>query len=468
MKDSTDNFNQEMQDKLQEAIELYKLDGVHPAATIPPFMTRDEYDDLLEDVKAKGFLHPVRITKDKLLIDGRNRLCVSIDIGLDASLEEYNPVDPISYVLSENKRRNLNPGQKAAMATTAEEMYAVEALKKKSDGGKKAGREGGKEKDEATLPQPKDKGKARAEQSRDKAAKATGASARSVQDAKALKKADPELFKKVLSGEIALGTAMKTLKDRKRTEGKSKDTSGTTKAVSKEDSSKFNRTDENIGWAWWSWNPQTGCLHGCEGCYARDIANRFYKDEKFEPTFHPERLNAPKNTKVPKSDEPASRNVFLVSMGDLWGKWVPDDHIQQVLDVCRESPEWNFLCLTKYPERYLKFDLPENCWIGITGNTQKRMDKAVKIFRKLREKGVKNVLFVSCEPLEENVRIPENSFINLVIIGARSRTTELPASQPEWKWIEDLLYDARSEGAYMYFKDNLVLEGPKELPNWRK
>ena len=30
-------------------------------------------------------------------------------------------------------------------------------------------------------------------------------------------------------------------------------------------------------------------------CYARDIANRFYP-EKFEPTFHPERLAAPQNT----------------------------------------------------------------------------------------------------------------------------------------------------------------------------
>ena len=75
------------------------------------------------------------------------------------------------------------------MATTAEGMYAEEALKKKSEGGKEAGRGRKKEKGEANLPHPK----ARAEQSREKAAKAPGASARSVQDAKVLKKADPEL-----------------------------------------------------------------------------------------------------------------------------------------------------------------------------------------------------------------------------------------------------------------------------------
>ena len=30
-----------------------------------------------------------------------------------------------------------------------------------------------------------------------------------------------------------------------------------------------------IDWADMTWNPVTGCLHGCEYCYARKIANRF-------------------------------------------------------------------------------------------------------------------------------------------------------------------------------------------------
>jgi hypothetical protein len=33
---------------------------------------------------------------------------------------------------------------------------------------------------------------------------------------------------------------------------------------------KFNRTNEQISWAAWSWNPVTGCLHGCKYCYARE------------------------------------------------------------------------------------------------------------------------------------------------------------------------------------------------------
>lgn len=32
-----------------------------------------------------------------------------------------------------------------------------------------------------------------------------------------------------------------------------------------------------------SWNPVTGCLHGCEYCYARRIAERF--GSKMQPIF---------------------------------------------------------------------------------------------------------------------------------------------------------------------------------------
>ena len=34
----------------------------------------------------------------------------------------------------------------------------------------------------------------------------------------------------------------------------------------------FNQTNEHISWAAWSWNPVTGCLHGCKHCNAREIA----------------------------------------------------------------------------------------------------------------------------------------------------------------------------------------------------
>jgi DNA repair photolyase len=39
----------------------------------------------------------------------------------------------------------------------------------------------------------------------------------------------------------------------------------------------MNKTNQNIDWASYSWNPVTGCNTGCEYCYARDISIRFWK-----------------------------------------------------------------------------------------------------------------------------------------------------------------------------------------------
>ena len=33
--------------------------------------------------------------------------------------------------------------------------------------------------------------------------------------------------------------------------------------------------DTKIEWCDMTWNPVTGCKHGCEYCYARRVANRF-------------------------------------------------------------------------------------------------------------------------------------------------------------------------------------------------
>ena len=92
--------------------------------------------------------------------------------------------------------------------------------------------------------------------------------------------------------------------------------------------SKFNPTNEQIDWASWSWNPVTGCLHGCPYCCARELAYRdSYKASypiQFVPLFHHERLEAPINTK-PGYDRPQDSRVLVGSMTDLFGEWVPQE-----------------------------------------------------------------------------------------------------------------------------------------------
>lgn len=221
----------------------------------------------------------------------------------------------------------------------------------------------------------------------------------------------------------------------------------------------FNRTNENIEWASWTWNPVTGCEHGCEYCYARPIANGLYK-EKFNPTFWPYRLQAPRNTPLPRSLHPGDFNVFVSSMGDLFGDWVPREWIDAVLEAVRQAPEWNFLFLTKNPKRLVDIDWSPNAWVGTTVDVQSRVAPAEEAFRQIKA----TVKFVSCEPLLEELSFSALELFDWVITGGCRRPGQRPdeADQPDWPWVLSLDKQARKAGCLRYWKPNLKV--PKEFP----
>jgi len=223
----------------------------------------------------------------------------------------------------------------------------------------------------------------------------------------------------------------------------------------------FNTANENIDWAKWSWNPVTGCEHKCSYCYARDIVNRFPDQfpKGFKPHFRPERLEAPYCTVIPdrRKTESGINNVFVCSIADLFGDWVPEKWINQVLEVCSKSQRWNYIFLTKNPKRYLDFEFPPNAWLGATGDINKRAAEAQEILLQIKS----HVTFLSCEPLLEKIELQQGA-VAWVIIGGCSKTTQAKAMQPQLGWIGDLLIQAGKYGINIYQKPNLTIV--KEYP----
>lgn len=212
-----------------------------------------------------------------------------------------------------------------------------------------------------------------------------------------------------------------------------------------------------IDWCDSTWNPVTGCLHGCEYCYARGIANRFgflkddgnlheldkpctrdyYEDGEivrenvkqpypngFAPTFHRYRLDEPQHWKKP-------RTIFVCSMADLFGDWVPDEWIDSVIRATQEARQHRYLFLTKNPERYDEWlerfeeskiqglDEIEDCWFGASASNNEQLERANR----------SRAIWLSIEPIREHIDTEEDQFMEFV---------QTPAGEVErarWAWV---------------------------------
>jgi len=234
----------------------------------------------------------------------------------------------------------------------------------------------------------------------------------------------------------------------------------------------FNETKgDGISWAAWSWNPVTGCLHGCEYCYAREIAtSERYKaafPAEFTPLFHPERLDAPAHTTIPHAHrgDAAYQRVFVCSMADLYGRWVPDEWIDEVHSSMLASPQWDYLLLTKFPARYVGLDIPPGAWVGTSVDEQKRVRIAEDAFRNLDAK----VKWLSLEPLREPLEFTDLSMFDWVVIGAQTETHQpegtVPAFAPPFEWIARIVAQAREADCKVHMKPNLLGRPGMQLLN---
>lgn len=289
-----------------------------------------------------------------------------------------------------------------------------------------------------------------------------------------------------------------------------------------------------IDWCDSTWNPVTGCFHDCEYCYARGIANRFgenlsdennlhelnnpfmYVEENengiivmqktrinpypynFEPTFHRYRLNDYIGRQ--------GRNIFVCSMADLFGSWVPDSWIEEIFKACEKAPQHNYLFLTKNPNGIPKsshvyndvFGMhSDNYWFGTSITCQKDLEN--RLWALLQVRGHS---FLSIEPLlgkldldciwvsekqkEVMLSLTKKTAYYLgggqpyhmaewVIIGAETGRRKDKVT-PKREWVEDIVNGCRKAEIPIFMKSSLadiwgeplIQEFPKKLQKARE
>jgi len=183
-----------------------------------------------------------------------------------------------------------------------------------------------------------------------------------------------------------------------------------------------------IDWPWkplYTINPVVGCKHNCPYCYARRINNRFkWIPDWTKPQFFPDRMVDP------ALNSPKSKKIFIGSMCDLFGAWMPNDWIRHVIDCCVKLPWHEFIFLTKNPKRYHDFEFPRNCWLGATvtnGELQGDWNRIIY----LKEAHAPGRRFLSIEPILGSFKDVGFPLIDLIIVGADS-TRGARKADPEW------------------------------------
>jgi hypothetical protein len=148
----------------------------------------------------------------------------------------------------------------------------------------------------------------------------------------------------------------------------------------------------------------------------------------------------------------AYRNVFTGSMADIFGRWVPEEWIHLVIERVQLNPQWNFLFLTKFPQRVHEFGkMPDNAWMGTTVDCQERVANAEKAFAKMGG-GIK---WLSVEPMLTPLKFSRLDLFDWIVIGGASPSAKTPRWVPPFDWVADLHAQAREAGCAVYHKDNL-------------
>jgi len=206
-----------------------------------------------------------------------------------------------------------------------------------------------------------------------------------------------------------------------------------------------------IEWTEQTWNPSAGCSKissGCKNCYAETMANRLQAmnvkgyENGFEFNIVPSRLDEPLKKKKP--------TVFFVnSMSDIFHENMPLEYLNKIFKVIEKTPHHTYQILTKRADRMFEYlstrKIPENIWLGVTVENKEQGLARIDKLRQLKA----SVLFLSVEPLLEDLGIINLENIDWVIVGGESGNRARPMEE---NWILNIKQQCEDKDIAFFFK----------------
>ena len=206
-----------------------------------------------------------------------------------------------------------------------------------------------------------------------------------------------------------------------------------------------------IEWTEATWNPSSGCTKisaGCKHCYAESMARRLKAigtvgyENGFRFNIVPSRLNEPLKKKKPTV-------YFVNSMSDIFHEKMPLDYLDKIFSVIEQTPHHTYQVLTKRADRMHEYlsnrEIPKNVWLGVT--VENKFDGIPRI-DKLRSLNA-SVLFLSVEPLLEDLGEIDLTNINWVIVGGESGNQARPMDK---SWVENVKKQCDANDVAFFFK----------------
>jgi protein gp37 len=210
--------------------------------------------------------------------------------------------------------------------------------------------------------------------------------------------------------------------------------------------------NSKIEWTTHTFNPWIGCQKvspGCDHCYAEAMMDHRYGRVKWGP--HGERkrtswANWRKPLQWAKQATGSRPRVFCASLADVFDNKAPPDARDDLFTLIRNTPQMDWLLLTKRPENIRKMwteTLP-NVWLGTTCEDQIHFDRRWPILREAKA----TIRFISYEPALGPLTLGD-ARPDWIICGGESGPS---ARYMEPEWARNLRDECATKGVAFFMK----------------